>query len=109
MAAAIGQEVLNGVIVAADMLIARGDGSASEGSKVTAFKGQSGVFAVANASENLDATRTMVNTLKDKLANKKFSTPGAVQDEVSRVITDWYGTFGGNKPPKQRIAFGDAP
>lgn len=41
-----------------------------------------------------------------KLANKKFSTPGAVQDEVSRVMTDWYGTFGGNKPPSSELLLG---
>jgi ATP-dependent protease HslVU (ClpYQ) peptidase subunit len=66
MTIAIGMACHMGVIVAADTQIAIG-AIAQKASKLYLFKVKSGAFAVAFASDDANATRTLINKIERKL------------------------------------------
>src|SRR5437667_12905336 len=74
MTIAIGQSCYRGVIIGADTLAMRPDGSTTEEIKTTSFVGKSGIFALANASDNLYATQTMVNSLVQALTSANLTS-----------------------------------
>lgn len=91
MTIALGYRCTGGVIVAADTLVTYPNGTSKEESKVTAFVGISGTYAIANASSDLNATKTMMNSLMSRLAQKAIPDVGALQQEVSEEMLTWYG------------------
>jgi len=91
MTIAIGIQAHRGIAIAADTLVTLPNGTAKEESKLSAFTGQSGIFVIANASNDLNATKTMANSLQDMLRNTRLPNVGDLQAEVSREMLDWYG------------------
>jgi hypothetical protein len=99
MTIAIGQLCHRGVILSADTLLSYPDGTCGEDDKIVSFVGASGLFAIANASDDFNATKTMVGSLRDILVRERIANLGRLQAAVSRQMTDWHSAFGQNAPP----------
>lgn len=112
MTIAIGMNCWRGILIAADTLVTYPDGTAKEMTKVTSFRGKSGIFVIANASSDLNATRTMVNSLTDRLAKAQISDVRELQKQFSEETLAWYGKLANDQA--SQLVFGckldqDAP
>ena len=101
MTIVIGQAFVGGVLVGADTLVIRSDGSSTEGTKVTPISGPSGEFIFGNASDDLDATRTMANRIF-RFLGENISGLVNLEDGVSSIMTEWAAAFR-DKPPASEL------
>jgi hypothetical protein len=106
MTIAIGQQVLNGLIVAADTLVTREDGSATNEPKIVPFLGESGAFVIAVGTEDLEAARTLVTSIRERLVLEKPVNLNDVQGYVSTAMTRWFKAFGVKKAPDTELVLG---
>jgi 20S proteasome alpha/beta subunit len=93
MTIAIGQICRGGALVSADTRIVLTDGSATTGPKVTAFKGKSGVFAIADAADDANAAKTLIRRLTALLQRATVGDWDSLEDTVSRCMTRWAKAF----------------
>lgn len=106
MTIAVGHKVLNGLIVAADTLVTKEDGSATSEPKIISFLGESGTFVIAVATEDLESARTLVNGIKERLVTEKPAIFGEVQGFVTHVMTKWFKAYGLHMPPPTQLIIG---
>jgi 20S proteasome alpha/beta subunit len=106
MTIAIGHRCADGVLVAADRQVTKEDLSKTSESKVLSFSGVSGIFAIACASENLNATRTVINKIKAILSTISINDDNHLETHVTKIMADWYGTYGQIKPPESVMILG---
>jgi len=92
MTIAIGMPCYRGVIVAADTQIAI-DYTAQKGSKLIFFKGKSGAFAIAFASDDVNASRTLINRIQRKLEATPCADAIELESIVCSVMADWSAAY----------------
>jgi 20S proteasome alpha/beta subunit len=106
MTIAIGQRCADGVLIAADRQVTKDDLSKTIESKVLSFSGVSGIYAIAAASENLNATRTVVNKIRGVLSTAAITDDIHLEETVSKIMTEWYAAYGQIKPPASTLILG---
>jgi len=102
MTIAIGMTCQGGAIVAADTKIIDQNGSVTYGPKVTAFRGVSGTFAIANASDDANASQTLVLKLESVFKKAKLNDWGRFEEIIKAEMSDWSHAFR-THPPTQFI------
>src|SRR5437764_250457 len=102
MTIALGMACHKGVIVAADTKIAVGN-AAQKASKLYAFEGKSGAFAIAFASDDGNATRTLINKIERRLTNTFCPDLIELEKLVCEEMTAWRSAFTVGPPAMQLI------
>jgi 20S proteasome alpha/beta subunit len=92
MTIALGVACHKGIIVAADTQIAIGS-AAQKASKLYLFKGKSGAFAIALASNDVNATRTLINRIQRKLDTTDCADSVALETSVCAEMAAWSAAF----------------
>src|SRR5438309_9426112 len=82
MTIALGYRCHNGVILAADTLVIIGDQEAHEGTKLEDFLARSGSFAFVNASNDANATASLITDIRHEIENGEINT----YRELGRII-----------------------
>lgn len=101
MTIALGMVCHKGVIVAADTMIAIGT-TAQKASKIYLIKGKSGAFTIAFATEDANATRTLINRIERKLLATDFADSVELENLVCSEMTIWRGAYK-NAPPAMQL------
>lgn len=106
MTIALGIRCANGALIAADRQVTKNDYYTTSESKVLSFTGVSGIFAIAASSDDLDATRTVVNRIKGVLCTTNIGDDSQLEFAVTKIMTDWYGAYGQIRPPSSALILG---
>jgi ATP-dependent protease HslVU (ClpYQ) peptidase subunit len=102
MTIAIGMACHGGIIIAADTQIAIGN-AAQKASKLYIFKAKSGPFAIAFATEDTNATRTLINRIQRNLANADCADSDELEKIICKYMTEWRSAYTINPPPMQLV------
>lgn len=102
MTIAIGMACHGGIVVAADTQIAVGT-VAQKASKLYIFKARSGPFAIAFASDDANATRTLLNRITRKLAVHDCAHSTALEKVICEEMTEWRSAYTISPPAMQFI------
>jgi 20S proteasome alpha/beta subunit len=102
MTIAIGFVCHGGVIVAADTKIAIG-AAAQKASKLHLFKAKAGPFAIAFASEDANATRTLLNRIQRRLGANDCADSIELEKFVCDEMTNWRSAYTINPPGMQLV------
>lgn len=106
MTIAMGYRCLNGVVVAADTMVLIGT-DAQEGTKLDARLTKYGRFAFVNASDDGDATATLVDDIFHAIDNSPaLNTYQDLGKVIKASMTSWRKGFGGRKPPGTQLILG---
>jgi hypothetical protein len=103
MTLAVGMLCEDGLILSADTRISYTDGSAAEGLKLKVFESGSGVYAVAQSSDDNHAADSLVAELKAGVQKKP---PKSLLDFVAiakKTMNDWYVPVYDNRPLVQLL------
>lgn len=92
MTIALGVACHKGIIIAADTQIAIGY-TAQKASKLYVFKGKSGAFALAFSSNDVNATRTLINKIERKLETTECANLFKLEDIVCAEMAAWSAAF----------------
>jgi 20S proteasome alpha/beta subunit len=103
MTIAIGYHCFKGVIVAADTAIVLPPADLQEETKLTTFVSASGSFAIVNASNDGNATATLLADVTDKVRSDNPSTYSDLQRIFKREMTEWRRAFGRRRPPDTQL------
>jgi len=88
----LGRLCVNGVIVLADTYSYRQDGTAKKDGKILHFDGKCLAFAIADASDDANAAKTLLTTIGNRLASEA-SNWKEVETIVKAEMTDWHKAF----------------
>ena len=102
MTIAIGMACHGGIIVAADTQIAIGN-AAPKASKLYIFKAKSGPFAIAFATEDVNATRTLITRIQKDLANADCADTDVLETFVCKRMIEWRSAYAINPPEMQLV------
>lgn len=105
MTIAIGYRCYGGVIVAADTLVVIGQ-EAHEGSKLRAFWTQFGSFAFVDASDDANATKSLLLEIEDQVTSKCPADHQELGKTIKTVMAQWRKGFGSRKPPNTSLIVG---
>jgi hypothetical protein len=105
MTIAIGYRCYLGVILSADTLVVIGE-EAHEGSKLSHFWAQSGAFAFAHASEDAEATVSLLADIHDTIQTSEIGSHRDLGKLVKGEMTQWRQAFGRRRPPSHGIILG---
>jgi hypothetical protein len=98
MTIAIGAEFEGGAVLAADTMIVATDGATTHGSKVfVSLNKDQMAYAVANAAEDGNAAKMLAGEISSAACGS--TDYGEMQNEIKKVMTEWYSSFGVSKPP----------
>jgi 20S proteasome alpha/beta subunit len=102
MTIALGMACHKGIIVAADTQIAVGM-AAQKASKMCLFKGKSGAFAIAFASDDVNATRTLINKIQRTLESTECKNAIELEGLICGEMTNWRAAYTFSPPAMQLI------
>jgi 20S proteasome alpha/beta subunit len=97
MTIAIGMLCGGGIIVAADRKAVLTDGSTRQENKLCMFDGRVIAFAIADASDNANAAKSLVRKLSPHLTSSSARTFIDIETLISSVMSEWHKAF--NDPP----------
>ena len=103
MTIAIGLLFRDGIIVAADTNEVLTDGSKRQAVKVSATSTRNGCFAIAHATFDGNAAKTLVNHLIADIEGNKVGSYSYLESLVADRMTLWAGAFRENPPSMQLI------
>ena len=90
---ALGMLCGNGAIVAADRRRCLEDGSTVAENKILSFNGANVGFAIADASSDANAAKTLVRKIATRLGRASIYGWGDVEPLISDAMTEWYSPF----------------
>jgi 20S proteasome alpha/beta subunit len=103
MTIALGLLCGGGAIVAADTRSVNQGGSSTRGRKVAVVDTKEIAFAIAEASEDANATEALVRKIASHLGQKKPTTWNDLESEISAVMTEWAYAFSQGPPATELI------
>lgn len=106
MTIAIGYRCFKGVIIAADSAIVIPPYQLQEGSKLSTLWGKAGNFAIANSSEDGNATATLLTEILHDLDRVVFKTYRDLAGAFKQRMTEWREGFGVGNPPAMQFILG---
>lgn len=104
MTIAIGALYQGGIIISADTNVICSDGSRQQTRKVEATCNGDGCFAIANASEDGNAAKTLVSHLIADLLANPVNSWAYLESLVADRMTHWAGAF--QTPPSVQLVLG---
>jgi 20S proteasome alpha/beta subunit len=102
MTIAIGMACYGGIIVAADTQIAIGT-ALQKASKLYISKAKSGPLAIAFASDDANATRTLINRIQKKLGSTDCKDADELEIFICEQMTAWRSAYTVSPPSMQLI------
>jgi 20S proteasome alpha/beta subunit len=102
MTIALGMACHKGIIVAADTQITTGV-SIHRDSKLQTFIGKSLVGALVYASDDINATKTLVRTIERTLRNQECADTLKLEELICGDMTAWRSAYAGTAPAMQLI------
>jgi hypothetical protein len=102
MTIAMGAYCAGGIVLCADTTIIAGD-QKWQGLKMSHVMGKSGSFAIANASQDLNAANTLVRNLMDDLRDTEIKNRHQLESLVTSKMTKWSKAFQIGHPSTQFI------
>jgi hypothetical protein len=103
MTLAIGMECRGGIILAADTRASYADGSVAEIRKVTHLTTTTGMFAIAQSSEDANAASSLVRILEYALQNQPNISTVTLESLIEEQMRSWYAPIYDNRPTVQLL------
>jgi 20S proteasome alpha/beta subunit len=104
MTIALGMFCRGGVVIAADTKVTDTNGVVTHTCKVVPFVGKSGVFAIANASNDANSAKTLSQKIQAAIRPTAFKTWSQFEETVAYEMTDFSEAF--PKIPEHQLIIG---
>jgi 20S proteasome alpha/beta subunit len=101
MTIVLGMRCDGGAIIAADTLIVDSSGATSHAYKIIHFTGKDSTFAIGNASNDANASTTMVRKIQAALQNTKFKNWNDLENVIAYEMSEFSQPF--TSPPQHQL------
>ena len=105
MTIALGMLCGGGAIIAADSKsVNSGSGMSKRGRKLAVVDTKHIAFAIAESSEDANATETLVRKISARLGRQKANEWESIESDIIGAMSEWYASYTQNAPDSQLIA-----